>query len=181
MTTTIDPPADAVAKDPHWASTLERLRSRARPTLTLRICDDQDAKDALATTQYAERRIKETAEADPENAESKKAVRTATAEVKKAQAAVDEATITLTFRALERTALTELKKQHPPTEEQAEDGFEFNVDTLGPALVAAASEDGLTEEDARTFLDTWSDAEAAALFSAAWDVQHETRMDLGKG
>jgi len=181
MTTTIEPPADAVAKDPHWASTLERLRNRARPTLKLTICDDQAAKDTLATAQYAERRIKDTAEADPESAESKKAVRTAAAEVKKAQAAVDDATITLTFRALERTALAELKKQHPASEEQAEDGFEFNVDTLGPALVAASSVDGLTEDDARVFLDTWSDAEAEALLAAAFNVQRETRMDLGKG
>ncbi|MFH8813125.1 hypothetical protein ACH4GZ_39000 [Streptomyces hygroscopicus] len=181
MTTTIQPPADAVAKDPHWASTLERLRNRTRPTLTLRICDDQAAKDALATAQYAQRRIKETAEADPDSAESKKAVRAAETEVKKAQAAVDEATIVLTFRALERTALTELKKAHPATEEQAEEGIDFNIDTLGPALVAASSVDGLTEDDARLFLDTWSDAEAEALLAAAFNVQRETRMDLGKG
>ncbi|MEU1908356.1 hypothetical protein [Streptomyces hygroscopicus] len=181
MTTTIEPPADAVAKDAHWAKTLERLRNRNRPTLTLRICDDQAAKDALVTAQYAERRIKETAERDPDSLESKKAVRTAAAEVKKAQAAVDEASIVLTFRALERTALAELKKQHPATEEQAEDGLEVNLDTFGPAIVAESSVDGLTIDDARTFLDTWSEAEAAALFQAAWDVQHETRLDLGKG
>ncbi|MFD8516602.1 hypothetical protein ACFV27_37360 [Streptomyces antimycoticus] len=181
MTTTIEPPADAVAKDAHWAAKLERLRNRTRPTLTLRICDDQAAKDALATAQYAERRIKETAEADPDSPESKKAVRTAAAEVKKAQAAVDEASIVLTFRALERTVLAELKKQHPATEEQAEDGYEFNPDTLGPALVAASSVDGLTEDDARLFLETWSDAEAEALLAAAFNVQAESRMDLGKG
>lgn len=181
MTTTIEPPADAVAKDAHWASTLEKLRNRARPTLTLTICDDHAAKTALATAQYAERRIKEQAEQDPQSAEAKKAVRTAAAEVKKAQQAVDEASIVLTFQALERTALDELKKQHPPTEEQSEDGYEFNPHTLGPALVAASSTDGLTVEDATVFLETWSDAEANSLFQAAWDVQHESRMDLGKG
>lgn len=181
MTTTIEPPADAVAKDAHWAKTLERLRNRNRPTVRLTICDDQAVKDALATAQYAERRIKATAESDPGSAESKKAVRAAEAEVKKAQQAYDDASIVLTFRALERTALDELKKQHPPSEEQSEDGFEFNPDTLGPALVAASSVDGLTAEDARLFLETWSDAEANALFGAAWDVQRETRLDLGKG
>ncbi|MFJ1993074.1 hypothetical protein [Streptomyces asiaticus] len=181
MTTTTEPPANAVAKDAHWAKTLERLRNRNRPTLKLTICDDQAAKAALATAQYAERRIKDTAEADPESPESKKAVRAAAAEVKKAQAVVDEASIVLTFRALERTALAELKEQHPATEEQAEDGYEFNVDTLGPALVAASSVDGLTEDDARLFLETWSDAEAEALLAAAFNVQRETRLDLGKG
>ena len=181
MTTTIEPPADAVAKDPHWASTLERLRNRNRPTVKLTICDNQAAKDALATAQYNERRIKATAEADPGSAEAKKAIRAAEAEVKKAQAAVDKDSIVLTFRALERTAFDDLKKAHPATEEQAEDGYDWNLDTFGPALVAAASVDGITVEDAAMFLETWSDAEAAALFQAAWDVQHESRMDLGKG
>ena len=178
---TIAPPANAVAKDAHWASTLEKLRNRARPTLKLTICDDHASKAALATAQYAERRIKEEAERDPASSESKKAVRTAAAEVKKAQDAVDAASIVLTFQALERTALDELKKAHPPTEQQAEDGFDFNPNTLGPALVAASSVDGMSVEDATGFLETWSDAEANALFQAAWDVQHESRMDLGKG
>jgi hypothetical protein len=181
MTTTIEPPADAVAKDSHWASKLERLRNRARPTLKLTICDDHEAKAALATAQYAERRINQEAERDPASAESKKAVRAAAAEVKKAQERVDAVSIVLTFQALERTALDDLKKAHPPTEEQAEDGFEFNPHTLGPALVAASSADGITVEDATGFLETWSDAEANSLFQAAWDVQHESRMDLGKG
>lgn len=181
MSTPTEPPADAVAKDAHWAKTLERLRNRNRPTLKLTICDDHATKAALATAQYAERRIKEEAERDPNSPESKKALRTAAAEVKKAQQRVDEASIVLTFQALERTALDKLKKDHPPTEEQAEDGFEFNPHTLGPALVSAASADGITVADATGFLETWSDAEASALFQAAWDVQHESRMDLGKG
>lgn len=181
MSTTIKPPADAVAKDDHWAKTLERLRNRARPTLKLTICDDHEAKTALATAQYAERRIKETAEQDPDSAESKKALRTAEAEVRKAQKAVDEASIVLTFQALERTALDKLKKDHPATEEQAEDGLDWNLNTLGPALVAAASLDGITVQDATVFLETWSDAEADALLSAAFNVQRESRLDLGKG
>lgn len=174
------PPADAVTKDAHWAATLERLRNRQRPTATLRICDDQAAKEALVMAQYEQRNAKRLAE-DDTSPETKKAVRAADAAVAKSQAAVDDASIVLTFRALERTALDALKKAHPPTEEQAEDGFEINADTLGPALVAASNLDGMTEEQAREFLDTWSDAEAGALFSTAWNVQLESRLDLGKG
>jgi len=180
MTTTLpQPPADAVAKDAHWATTLERLRNRQRPTATLTICDDRDAKTALATAQYEQRNAKRLAE-DDTSPDAKKTLRAADAAVTKAQAAVDATSIVLTFRALERTALDALKKAHPPTEEQAEEGYEFNADTLGPVLVAASNLDGMTEDQAREFLDTWSDAEAGALFSTAWNVQLESRLDLGK-
>lgn len=181
MTTTTEPPADAVAKDAHWQQTLQRLRNRARPTVKLTICDDQQAKNTLAQALYAQRRIKDEASKDPGSPESKKALRVAEAEVRKAQAAVDAASIVLTFQALERTALDELKRKHPASEEQAEDGFEFDVESFGPALVAASSQDGITVDDATVFLATWSNAEASALFNAAWEVQGESRMDLGKG
>ena len=181
MTTTLQPqpPADAVAKDAHWASTLERLRNRQRPTATLRICDDQAAKDTLATAQWEQRSAQRQYEGDT-SPEAKKALKTAETAVTKAQQAVDEASIMLTFRALERTTLDALKREHKPTEEQAEDGYEFNVDTFGPALVAAANTDGMTEDQAREFLETWADAEAGSLFQAAWGVQLESRLDLGK-
>jgi hypothetical protein len=181
MTTTQpQPPADAVTKDAHWASTLERLRNRQRPTATLRICDDQAAKDALAMAQYEQRTAQRQHEG-ASSAEAKKALKAAETAVAKAQQAVDDASIVLTFRALERTTLDALKKEHPATEEQSEDGYEFNVDTFGPALVAASNTDGMTEDQARDFLETWADAEAGALFQAAWGVQLESRLDLGKG
>ncbi|MFE1767184.1 hypothetical protein ACFW81_23575 [Streptomyces angustmyceticus] len=181
MTTTLpQPPAEAVAKDAHWATTLERLRNRQRPTATLTICDDRDAKNALLTAQYEQRNARRLTEDDP-SPDAKKAIRAADAAVTKAQAAVDAASIVLTFRALERAALDALKKAHPPTEEQAEDGYEFNADTLGPDLVAASNLDGMTEDQAREFLETWSDAEANALFSTAWNIQMESRLDMGKG
>ncbi|MFG2532827.1 hypothetical protein [Streptomyces sp. NPDC048516] len=183
MTTTTQPqpPANAVAQDAHWASTLERLRNRQRPTATLTICDDSAAKNNLGTAHYEQRNTQRQYEGNETTPEAKKALRAAEQKVAAAQKAVDDASIVLTFRALERTDLDALKKAHPPTEEQAEDGFEINADTLGPALVAASNTDGMTEEQAREFLDTWSDAEAGALFSTAWNVQLESRLDLGKG
>jgi len=174
-----DSPAEAAPADP--SATLERLRNRRRPTVTLTICDDLAAKRALGEAQYEERAAQRAVDADPGDAEAKKKLAAARKQVTKCQQAVDGASIKLRFQALERKELDALKKAHPPTEEQAEDGFEFNVDTFAPELIAASSLNGITVADARTFLDTWSNAEAAALFDAAWGVQGESRMDLGKG
>lgn len=179
--TTPAPPAAVVAKDPHWAATRERLRNRTRHTAALTICDNIDAKTALETARYALRRIQAEAEDRPDDQAVKAAVATAEQDVATAQAAFDAAAIVLRFRALPRLAFEALKKDHPATEEQAEDGHDLNVETLGPELIAAASVDGITVDDAREYLDTWSEAEAAALFNAAWNVQETTRMDLGKG
>lgn len=180
MTTTAQPPADAVAKDAHWASTLERLRNRTRPTATLRICDDEAAKKALAEALAAQRQVQYNRDGDT-SAEAKRELKAAETAVTKAQAAVDEATIPLTFQAMERPAFEALKKEHPPTDEQATDNYEVNIDTIGPPLIAAANTDGMTEDQAAEFLNTWSEAEAAALFSIAWNIQQTSRMDLGKG
>ncbi|MFJ4887781.1 hypothetical protein [Streptomyces sp. NPDC088731] len=178
---TTAPPANAVAKDAHWAATQERLRNRTLPTATLTICDDLDARQSLDVARYALRRIEGEAADRPGDQAVKDAVAKAKADMETAQGAFDKASIILTFRALPRLEFEALKKAHPATEEQAEDGHDLNVESLGPELIAAASVDGMPVEAAREFLDTWSEAEAAALFNAAWNVQETTRMDLGKG
>lgn len=179
--TTATPPAAAVAKDAHWAATRERLRNRNRHTASLTICDDLDIKTALESARYALRRINAEAADHPGDNAIKTAVTEAEQDVATAQAAFDAAAIILRFQALPRLEFEALKKAHPATEEQAEDGHDLNVETLGPELIAAASVDGMTVDDAREYLDTWSESEAAALFNAAWNVQETTRMDLGKG
>ncbi|MEU9703106.1 hypothetical protein [Streptomyces sp. NPDC047981] len=162
-------------------SARERLLARQRPTLKMTICDDLQLKADLEAARYALRRIKGEAADDPDNANLKVAVAVAEQDVAEAQAAFDAAAIVLRFEALPRPAFEALKKAHRPTEAQSEDGFEVNIDTLAPELVAAASLDGLTVDDARTFLDTWAEGEAALLFNTAWGVQNETRADVGKG
>ncbi|TXS68935.1 hypothetical protein [Streptomyces sp. sk2.1] len=175
------PPTSAIAKDAHWAATQERLRNRTRATATLTICDNLEARKALDVARYALRRIEGEAADRPDDQAVKDAVAAAKADVDTAQAAFDETSIVLTFRALPRLEFEALKKAHPATEEQAEDGHDLNVETLGPELIAAASVDGMPVEAAREYLDTWSEAEAAELFNVAWGVQQTTRMDLGKG
>lgn len=169
------PPAAAVAADPHWNATLERLRNRQRPVVHIRICDDQDAKVALLEAMRAKARL-EAAEGTTA-ADLKKA----TDDVTAAQANVSEATITLGFQALDRKSFKALLAEHRPTEEQAEDGYDYNPDTLGPVLIAASSMDGITEEDARFFLEDWAQAEGEGLLNTVFNVQHAERMELGKG
>jgi hypothetical protein len=175
------PPPAAVAADAHWAATRERLRNRARPIVRLTICDDDDVKQALAAAQFDLQRAQDTVDRSPEDGAAKAAHRAATTALAGAQQAFDEVSIPLRFQALDRRTYKELLAAHPPTEDQAEDGYAFNLDTLGPVLIAASSLDGITETDATEFLDDWSQAEGEALLNTAFGVQREERMDLGKG
>ncbi|MEE1812710.1 hypothetical protein [Streptomyces sp. BE133] len=175
------PPAAAVSADAHWAATRERLLNRTRPIVRLTICDDHDAKQALAEARFVDQQAQDAADRDPGNEAAKAAHREAVAGLAQAQTAVDAASIVLRFQALDRKTYKELLAAHPPTEDQAEDGYAFNLDTLGPVLIAASSLDGITEDDATQFLDDWSQAEAEALLNTAFGVQREERMDLGKG
>jgi hypothetical protein len=179
--TTTEPPRNAVDRDPHWAATRARLAARQRPVMTMTICDDNEVKQRLGAAQYAERRARAALETDPDDATLKKAHDAAEKEVAAAQRAFDEAAIVLRFQALRRPDFEALKKAHPATEEQAEDGLRFNPETLGPELIAAASLDGITVDDAVEYLSEWSEGEASLLFDTAWNVQGETRADLGKG
>ncbi|WP_416520009.1 hypothetical protein [Streptomyces achromogenes] len=182
MTTTSKPapPQNAVDRDPHWATTRAKLAARKRPIAKMTICDDQQVKDRLATAQYTERRARAAAELEPGNKDLKKALTAAQADLEAAQQAFNEAAIVLRFQGMRRPDFEELKKAHPATEEQAEDGLAFNPETLGPELIAASSLDGITVEEAAEYLTEWSEGEAAQLFDTAWQVQGETRADLGK-
>ncbi|MFD4795887.1 hypothetical protein [Streptomyces anulatus] len=174
------PPADAVAADAHWASKLAKLRARTRPTVTLTICDDDDLKRAAATARFLEQQAKDTAETNPDDKAAQAAATAAAERLAAAQADLDEAAVQLRFQALPRNEFRELLAAHPPTEEQAGKGYDYNPDTMAPILIAAASLDPLTEEDAAAFLAEWSQAEGDALVSAALRVQQADRMDLGK-
>ncbi|MFJ9988565.1 hypothetical protein ACIQUD_31910 [Streptomyces globisporus] len=175
------PPAEAVAADAHWQAKLAKLRARTRPTVTLTICDDEDLKKAAATARFLEQQAKEAAEKNPGDKASQAAAKAASEHLASAQAALDEASVELRFQALPRNDFRELLAAHPPTEEQADKGYDHNPDTMAPVLIAAASLDPLTEEDATDFLADWSQAEGERLYAAALRVQQTDRMDLGKG
>ncbi|MGW4047821.1 hypothetical protein [Streptomyces sp. NPDC004721] len=201
MTTTIEPPAAAVAKDAHWAAKMAKLRARKLPEHTLSICDNEDAKRAVgeaalglakaraeALAECAEQGIRED-QRDAWVASSPQVV-AADGALTGAQEGLDEATLRLTFRALPRPVWEQLLREHAPTEAQADQGMEYNVETFPAALISAchvergeegAELEGMSVADAQELLDSWPDAEAKALFTAALVVNQTLRADLGKG
>lgn len=176
-----EPPAAAVATDAHWAATRDKLRNRQRPTASLVICDDVDVKKALEEAKFVVRRVTAGLESEPNDADLKKDLAAAKAALTAAQTAFDEVAIVLRFQALRRPDFEDLKKDHPPTEQQAEEGLVVNVETLGPTLIAACSLDGITADDAAYYLAEWSEGEASAMFNTVWHMQSGVRMDVGKG
>jgi hypothetical protein len=179
-TTPQPPPAQAVAADAHWSDKMNRLRNRALAETTFVICDDQAVRDRHNRASRAFDMAEAYAKAHPEDAEAAADLATATAERDAAKAAYDETSIAIRFRALPRPAFEVLFKAHPASEAETEEGKEWG-EGYPAALIAASSVDGMTEAEARELLDSWSLAEANAMFNAALGVQHTTRADLGKG
>jgi hypothetical protein len=169
MTTTGEPPAAAVARDAHWSAKMARLRARKLPERTLSICDDTAAKTAVtdAAMVLAKARAAALAECIEQGiAEERRdawvasnpQVLAADAALTDAQKVLDEATLTLTFRALPRPVWEQLLRDHAPTEAQADQGMEYNVDTFPAALIAAchierdpsgAEVEGMSEAEAQ--------------------------------
>ncbi|WP_406515597.1 hypothetical protein OH809_25045 [Streptomyces sp. NBC_00873] len=200
-TNTTEPPAAVVAKDAHWSAKMARLRARKLPERTLSICDDQDAKTAVteAALALAKARAGALAECTEQGIReeqrdawvaSNPQVLAADAGLVKAQDALADATLALTFRALPRPVWEQLLRDHAPSEVQADQGMEYNVETFPAALISAchverdaggAEIEGMSAADAQELLDTWADAEAKALFTAALVINQTLRADLGKG
>ncbi|MDX2996628.1 hypothetical protein, partial [Streptomyces scabiei] len=173
------PPAAAVAADAHWAAKMQRLRDRHLAETTFVICDDQQIRTRYLRAQRAFELAFSYAEDNPDEDEARTELAKATADRDEAKTAYDEIAIPVKFRALPRPALEALYKAHPPSESEAEDGATWGK-TFPAALIAAASVDGMTEAEAQELLDSWSLAEANAMFNAAHGVQTTTRSDMGK-
>ncbi|MFJ6781221.1 hypothetical protein [Streptomyces yangpuensis] len=195
------PPPSAVARDPHWAAKMQRLRNRRLAERTLSICDDPALKAAVTEAALGLARARTEAQAasiEQGIAESSRAswvaerpeVLAAEGALADAQQELDRATERLTFRALPRPAWEQLLREHPPTEAQADAGMEYNVETFPASLIAAchierdeagAEVPSMTEADAQDLLDAWGDSDAKALFTTALVVNQTIRADLGKG
>ncbi|TXC99008.1 hypothetical protein [Streptomyces sp. ISID311] len=203
MTTTAisEPPAAAVARDAHWSAKMARLKARKLPERSLRLCDDDEAKKnatdaalelAKARTVARGQSIEQgVSEADREEwTVSQPEVVAAQLRLDAAEQVLEDATVVLTFRALPRPAWEQLLRDHPPTEAQADQGMEYNVETYPAALIAACHIErdesggevsGMSEQEAQELLDAWPDSEAKALFTSALLVNQTLRADLGKG
>ena len=174
------PPAAAVAADAHWAAKMERLRARQLAETTFVICDDPDVRTRYQRTKNALDLAQAYAKDHPDDTEAASELAATQAAFNEAKSAYDQVAIVLRFRALPRTALEALYKQHQASEADFDEGKQW-ADSFPPALIAAASVDGMSEDDARELLASWSLAEADAMFNAAYSVQNTTRADLGKG
>ena len=175
-----EPPPAALAADAHWAAKMERLRSRQLAETVFVICDDADVRTAYQRARRAHDLAQDYVKAHPDDAAAASDAEKTAREFEEAKAAYDQVAIPLTFRALPRKAFESLLKAHAPSETEADEGKQW-ADTFPAALIAAASVDGMSEQDARELVDLWSLAEANAMFNAAYSVQDTTRADLGKG
>lgn len=168
-----------------WDAIQKRLDAMPKPTQTLRLCADPDVRDRYRTARQAAARAEDYEKSLPKDLDkdtlalAKKQTRETQAELKTATEAYEAATVTLTFHALERGRLEALINEHPPLEDE-EHNAEFHVDTFAPALIAAASADGMPIEYAQQAMQAWPLDDWKALWGAAWSVQQRKRSDLGK-
>ncbi len=85
----------------------------------------------------------------------------------------DPTEVTMLFRAIGTKAYDKLLGKHPPRPEQKIEGASYNIDTFGPAIIAACSvEPELSEDEAKQLWDSddWSRGEIMTLFRAAVEV-----------
>jgi hypothetical protein len=177
----------------NWDALKKRLDNVKKPIRTFALCEDPEIRERYRAAQRTSEdantyltQVKAQADKadafDPEAlAAVEKQAKDAKAELAAAQKAYDAATITLRFQTLEQQELDDLQEKHKPSEEDEAEGLNFAFDTFAPALISAASLDGMPAEDAARYLKTWGPEDSADLWRAAWSIQHVKRTDLGKG
>jgi hypothetical protein len=172
-----------------WDELAKQLDELEKPVRTFKLCKDTAVRERYLTAQQtadeSARYLKQAPRDGSYDAEAldllEKQAKEAKTELAAAQKAYDAQTITLRFTALERKKLEKLQAQHPASEDDEERGDDYAMDSFAPALISAASLDGMPVEAARTYLDTWAPGDARDLWQAAWTIQHQKRTDLGKG
>ncbi|MDQ1504880.1 MAG: hypothetical protein QOD57_2607 [Actinomycetota bacterium] len=174
-------------------ATADHLRSKKkRATKVIEVVLDPDAAQAVRDAEWkvdeAEARLR--LSPDDENAQA--AVWAAKEELGglRAQAATDDAVVTLRFRAIGHVAYDELVRAHPPVADQiveakaAGGDLNYNAYTFPPAVVAASLEEPkMTLAEVAELWESpdWNLAELSALFSAAVEVNsRRVTLDLGK-
>ena len=89
----------------------------------------------------------------------------------------------LVFEALPRDVFRKLLDEHQPTDDQREQGADYNRDTLAPELIAATCIDpGFDDADeVRAVMADWNMTEQEGVFFTALGVCTLTRVaDVGK-
>lgn len=173
----------AVARDPHWSATMAKLRAKKPIEHPFALVVDDNVQtalqDAATALREAHTRLNAGGEPTAEQVETLRAdVDACEVRVAEARQALEDATVRLTFRALPRPAYEQLLAEHPPTDEEREQGRAYDVETFAPALISACSAEGMTVEEATELLETWNQAEAGGLFQAAVVVNQAARFRL---
>lgn len=86
---------------------------------------------------------------------------------------VGDEELVLVFKAISAKAYDKLLGDHPPTAQQKLQGNSFNLDTFGPAIIAAVCTDpDLTEDEAKAIWESedWSRGEIMTLFNHAVEI-----------
>ncbi|MFE9812407.1 hypothetical protein [Streptomyces sp. NPDC005548] len=170
-----------------WAALEERLAQVKRPVRTFSLCQDTAIRERFLEAQQADAQAQQKLKELPKEADRdvrsfyEQAAKTAKTELTAAQKAYDAHVIVLRFTALERKHLEALQAAHPAGEADEAEGQDWAMETFAPALISAASMDGMPVEKAALYLDTWAPGDARDLWNAAWSIQHTKRTDLGKG
>lgn len=108
---------------------LTRRRASARVLLDQTLVAAHAAADA---------RLQEALALDGESLADSDEITARRAEVEAVEAAISAAEIEFTFEGIGRRAWLELVAEHPPTDEQAKDGFDYHPEMFPPAAVAAS-------------------------------------------
>lgn len=169
----------------HWAATAKRLNNLKPAVAKFTICDNAELRarldEAQSAAAEADAHLKSVSEDDTARPLLQLRADQAAADLTQAQKDFDKAAVVLRFRALPRPELEELENKHPASETEEAEGESYAMETFAPALISAASMDGMPVDYAKQALETWSAADAQALWRAAWGIQHQSRTDLGKG
>lgn len=169
-----------------WDDLEKRLDGVEKPVQTFKLCRDAGVRERFHEARYANERAQQEVKDLPKDTDPDaraiyvQQAKEAATEHAAAKKAYDADVIVLRFAALERKHLERLQSQNPPNEDDEAAGREYAMDSFAPALISAASLDGMPVTAAQRYLDTWHTADAAALWQAAWSIQHQKRTDLGK-
>jgi len=175
-------------------ATADHLKSKKkRATKVIDVVLDPDVARAVHDAEWAVEQAEGRLRVAPDDEAAQAAVWAAKAELDtlRAQAAADEAVVTLKFRSVGHHAYDQLVRDHPPTAEQIAEvkaagmgDLNFNADTFPPALVAASLEEPkMTVAEVTELWDSpdWNQAELSAIFTAAVEVNsRRVTLDLGK-
>ena len=168
-----------------WDALEKRLDNIKKPVKALHLCDDTDVRDrylaAKREVEQADAYLAGLSKDAEDRALVEQQAKKAKADLASAQKAYDAHTVVLRFQALERQQLKDLMDKHAPSEQDEANGLDWDEETFPPALIAAASLDGITEEAAARYRRSWIPSDAMDLWNAAWSVQNTRRTDLGKG